>query len=58
MYTHYNIKAVYPMGGHYLSDKNHNRLRFSNEGSAKEYLLVNNLKDTPAVSYIIVMEAY
>jgi hypothetical protein len=54
----WNVKAIYPNGGHIITDVNNNKLRFDNEESAKnEALILNSNKTDSSVHYICVKES-
>ena len=54
----WNVKAVYPSGGHYVTDVNGYKLTFNNEAAAADYVAMANMnKSDVLVSYIMVKES-
>jgi len=54
----WNVKAVYPSGGHYLADVNGHKLVFKTEAAAADYVAMANMnRQDVLVSYIMVKES-
>lgn len=58
MNTMWNVKATYASGGHILTDKNGNALRFISEAAASDRAAMMNMNKTDSnVYYIVVKES-
>lgn len=56
MQTVWNVKAIYPSGGHVLTDRDGKRLRFKSEAAAKDEAAMRKMNESSTNMHYIVVE--